>query len=222
MPPNDTAAMSHPGTRRRVPRAVKLGYTVFVAILVPSYWQYYGPANFLFFCDLALFATLVTVWTEHPLGVSMSAVGILLPQAVWLADLLGTAVGHPLLDATAYMFDPSIPAFVRALSWYHVWLPLLILYLLQRLGYDRRALPAWSVLTLAVLMVCYFLLPPPPAPVNNPTMSVNINFVYGLGDDAPQDWMPPKLWLLTEIAVLLFGVFVPTHLLLRRWFREKR
>ena len=60
----------------RVPLAVKLGYTAFMAVLVPVYWANYGPTNFLYFCDVALFLTLAAVWTESALLASMAAVGM--------------------------------------------------------------------------------------------------------------------------------------------------
>lgn len=33
--------------RQRIPWPVKLGYTAFMAVLVPVYWANYGPTNFL-------------------------------------------------------------------------------------------------------------------------------------------------------------------------------
>lgn len=66
----------------RIPLPVKIVYTAFVAVLVPYYWATYTPWNFLYFCDVALLLTLVAIWTENALLVSMSSVGILLPQAL--------------------------------------------------------------------------------------------------------------------------------------------
>ena len=43
-------------TASRVPLGLKLAYTAFMAVLVPVYWRYYGPTNFLYFCDVALFS----------------------------------------------------------------------------------------------------------------------------------------------------------------------
>ena len=54
---------------------LKLAYTAFMAVLVPVYWHYYGPTNFLYFCDLALFITFVGIWIESSFLVSMCAVG---------------------------------------------------------------------------------------------------------------------------------------------------
>jgi hypothetical protein len=61
---------------RRIPLWLKLTYTTFMAVLVPVYLRNYGPTNFPYFCDVALIITLVGIWIESPLLVSMCAVGI--------------------------------------------------------------------------------------------------------------------------------------------------
>jgi hypothetical protein len=204
---------------RALPLALKLGYTAFMAVLVPCYWALYGPSNFLYFCDLALFFALAAVWTESPLLASMPAVGLLVPQALWMADFLATLCGLRLLGLTDYMFDASKPLFTRGLSFFHFWLPILLVYLVARLGYDRRALWAWSALAFPVLLVCFFVLPAPPAPPGLPNLPVNVNYVYGLSDVAPQTWMAPGLYFLLVLAVLPALVYAPTHWVLRRFFR---
>ena len=211
--------MNEAATVRRVPTALKLGYSAFTAVLVPCYWVLYGPSNFLYFCDIALLLTLVAVWTEKPLWASMSAVGIFIPQALWMVDFLSTALGHPLLGLTDYMFDGNKPLFTRGLSFFHFWLPILLVYLLRKLGYDRRAFKAWTALATAVLLVCYFALPAPPAPADRPHLPVNVNYVYGFGDAKPQAWMHPHLYFLLVLTGLPLGVYLPTHLALKRIFR---
>jgi hypothetical protein len=198
----------------RVPLALKLTYTLFVGILVPVYWRDYGPTNFLYFCDVALLLTLISLWSGNMLWASASAVGILLPQTVWMADFLGGAIGLPLTGMTAYMFNSDLPLFTRFLSLFHFWLPLLLLYLLWRQGYDRRAIWLWWPLATVLLVLCYVIAPPPPAPADNPGLPVNINYVYGLGDAAPQDWLPPDLYFSLLLIALPALVFWPTHWLL--------
>jgi len=83
-------------TAGRLPLWLKLAYTAFMAVLVPVYWRNYGPTNFLYFCDVALMITLVGIWIESPLLVSMCAVGILASQALWVVDFLSNLVGLPL------------------------------------------------------------------------------------------------------------------------------
>src|SRR4051812_15040863 len=70
----------------RLPIWLKVGYTAFMAVLVPIYWRHYGPTNFLYFCDVALFLTLAAVWMENALLASMAAVGIVAVQAIWCVD----------------------------------------------------------------------------------------------------------------------------------------
>jgi hypothetical protein len=199
----------------RVPVVVKILYTAFVAVLVPVYLHSYGPTNFLYFCDVAVLLTLAAVWLERPLLASMAAVGIVVPQMVWVADFMGGLCGHYVNEMTAYMFDEKIPLFARGLSLFHGWLPFLLLYLVWRLGYDRRALAAWTLLAWVLVLVCYFGMPAPPAPPENTALPVNINYVYGLSDAAPQTWMPPLAWLGLMIVGLPVLLFLPAHVVLR-------
>jgi hypothetical protein len=132
--------------RPRVPVWLKWAFTAFMFVLVPVYWTKYGPANFFYFCDAALFLTLFAVWTDNALLASMSAVGILVPQFFWCVDFGTHLAGFPLTSMTGYMFDAKLPLFLRGLSLFHGWLPFLLCYLVFRLGYDRRALKVWTAL----------------------------------------------------------------------------
>lgn len=202
----------------RVPLAVKLAYTAFLCVLIPKYWMDYGPTNFLYFCDVALLMTLVAVWREDPLWASMPAVGILLPQLAWMVDFLAGAIGVPLLGMTDYMFDENRPLFTRGLSFFHFWLPILLVWLVWRLGYDRRALRGWTAVAIVLMAVCYFLMPAPPAPADHPNLPVNINYVHGMSDKKPQEWLPPLVYLGLMCVMLPAVVYLPTHLALARMF----
>ena len=198
----------------RLPLWLKLTYTAFMAVLVPVYWRYYGPTNFLYFCDVALIITLIGIWIESRFLVSMCAVGTLASQALWVADFLASLVGLSLIGITNYMFNYENSLFLRGLSLYHGLLPFLLVYLVSALGYDRRALPAWTLLAWVVLPVCFFFMPPPnPNPGLTP---VNINYVWGLSDYAAQNWVSPAEWLIGLMIGLPLLLFVPTHFLLLR------
>jgi hypothetical protein len=199
---------------RRIPLTLKLALTAFVVVQVAIYWSAYGTTNFLYFCDVSLFLTLLSVLTEKRLPASMAAVGILLPQLLWALDFASTLLGHPLVGMTGYMFEDSQPLYARAISLFHGWLPFLLLFVVFRLGYDRRALPAWIILAWGLMLIAFFWLPAPPAPVDRPNLPVNVNYVYGMSDDKPQQWMPPLAWLGLMMAGLPILFFVPTHLLL--------
>lgn len=201
-------------TAARIPLVVKLVYTAFMAVLIPVYWYYYGPTNFLYFCDVALILTLVAIWIHSSLLVSMSLVGIAVPQAVWVIDFLGTAMGFPVVGMTAYMFEAQSSLFLRGLSLFHGWLPFLLIFLVARLGYDRRAFAYWTILAWVLILICFFFMPPPDPKAG--LTPVNINYVWGLNDAAPQTWMPPALWVIGMMAVMPLVCFLPVHLLLAR------
>ncbi len=209
-------------TSSRIPLAVKLVYTAFVAVLVPVYWRDYGPTNFLYFCDVSLLLTLVAVWKEEALLASIAAVGIVLPQTLWMADFLAEAVGLRLTGMTCYMYDGKYPLFTRFLSFFHFWLPLLLLWLVWRLGYDRRALLWCAAGSCVLLLVCYFFMPPPPAPADNPNLPVNINYVHGFSLDGPQTTMPPLAYLGLLMLALPLGLQAPAHFLFARWLPPVR
>jgi hypothetical protein len=207
-------------TQNKIPLAVKLVFTAFMAVLIPFYLKEYGATNFLYFCDVGLFFTLAAVWTEKPILAAMPAVGILLPQALWCADFIGTAMNLPVNGMTAYMFDSNIPAFARSLSFFHFWLPFLLVYLVYRLGYDPRALKYWTLLAWALLIVCFLFMPAPPAP--NSATPVNINYVFGMNDKTAQTYMHPLAWLAMLMVVLPAFLYLPTHWALLRLFPVQR
>jgi hypothetical protein len=196
-----------------IPLTLKLACTAFVAVLVPVYWWQYGPSNFLWACDLALFITVAALWLESRRLASAMAVAVLLPELAWNADYFSHLIaGQDVigLNATGYMFDASIPQFVRALSLFHVVLPWLLLWLVYRLGYQRSAYlltiaVAWVVLPLSWLVS---------------DTAQNINWVFGFGD-------PPRPWLpgLGQVALLMVAMpivaYLPTHFVLRWLFAER-
>lgn len=205
-----------------LPLPLKLGYTGFMAVMVPVYYVNYGPTNFLYFCDVALFLCLGSVWTEHPLPASMASVGILLPQLLWCVDFAGELLGVRVLGMTAYMFNPRHSRFLRGLSLFHGWLPFLLLYVVRRLGYDRRALGAWTALAWGLCLFSYLRLPPAGTVLADPRTPVNVNYVYGFDDTAPQTHLPPPLYLAGYMVALVAVAFVPTHWALKKWLGRRK
>jgi hypothetical protein len=191
-----------------IPLWLKLAYTSFVCLLVPIYWRQYGPVNFLWFSDIALLLLAPALWLESPLLVSMMALAVLLPELAWNVDyFFRLATGVSLIGLSSYMFDPTIPRFTRALSLFHVPLPLLLLWMLSRLGYDRRALLWQTLLALAVLPLSYFL--------SNPRE--NVNWVYGFGEK-PQTRAPAPLFVLFLMLMFPLALYLPMHFVLDRVF----
>jgi hypothetical protein len=198
----------------RLPLWLKLAYTAFMAVLVPVYWTNYGPTNFLYFCDVALLITLVAIWIESPLLASMCAVGIIGSQTLWVIDFVLNMFGVKLTGLTDYMFMSDHSLFLRGLSLFHGWLPFLLVYLVWRLGYDSRGLPAWTVVAWALILISFFFMPGPrPDPGLEP---VNVDYVWGFSDTEPQHWMPAGVWVVSLMILLPLLLYVPVHFLLRR------
>jgi hypothetical protein len=203
----------------RIPLWLKLAFSAFMAVLVPVYTSEYGPTNFLYFCDVALFLTLIAVWRESALCAGMATIGIFLPQMLWCADFLTTIVGFKITGMTAYMFDAKLPLFLRGISFFHGWLPFLLLFLVARLGYERRALLAWTLTAWGLMFVSFFLMPRPGAILPNPKAPVNINYVFGPSDAAAQTWMPEWAWFSMMLMLMPILFYIPTHFLMKKLFK---
>jgi hypothetical protein len=203
------------------PLSAKLLFTAFMAVLIPVYAVNYGWTNFLYFCDVALLLTLFGLWRQNRLAVSMAAVGILLPQVLWCADffwqLCLEAKGLPHSGMTAYMFDEHKSLFLRGLSLFHGWLPFLLLWLVKKGGYDKRALWAWTAVMVSLCLYSWFFLPPAGALMADLNTPVNVNYVHGLDDTKPQDWLPAGGYLLAWMTALFAILALPTHLVLQKW-----
>jgi hypothetical protein len=216
-----TSTLNHPSASdlpepNKIPLWLKLLFTAFMAVLVPNYWRNYGPTNFLYFCDVSLFLTLLALWTEKPIFASMACVGILLPQLLWMVDFLLLLVNVKFAGLTAYMFDEKNPPFNRSLSFFHFWLPILLVWIVWRLGYDRRAVRHWTPLAWVLMLTSFFFIPAARAAGDSPNLPVNVNYVYGLGA-APQTWMPAWAWLVVLLIGMPALIYWPTHLLLHRF-----
>ena len=187
-----------------VPLWLKILYTLFLCVLVPVYWVHWGPRNFLWFSDIALLTTAVALWLESALLASMMALAVALPELAWNADFFGRLLtGRHVVGLSRYMFDTSAPRYLRALSLFHVALPVLLLWLVHRLGYDRRAWLVQTLVALVVLPVTYAL--------TNP--ADNVNWVYGPGS-RPQTWISPRAYLALVMVSFPLVIYLPTHLLL--------
>lgn len=191
-----------------VPLWLKLGYTAFVAVLVPVYWRQYGPGNFLWFSDIALFGGLLAVWLESGLVASMMTVAVLLPEVAWNIGYFGRLLfGKDIVGLSGYMFDARKSLFLRGLSLFHVVLPPVLLWLVYRLGYDPRAFWHQTALAWLVLPLSYLLTDP----------QENVNWVRGPGE-TPQRKIHQTLYLLLVMLFFPLFIYLPTHFLLRFLF----
>lgn len=192
----------------QLPLWVKIGYTLFVAVLVPVYFRHYGPANFLWFSDVALLATVPGLWAESPLIVSAMTVAVGLPEILWNFDFFARLLtGRAPLRMAEYMFDRRLPRYLRGLSLFHVGLPLVLVWSVARLGYDPRALPAQIVSGTLLMILSYTLTSP----------TENINWVFGPGSK-PQRRLPPLVYVTMVIVSFPVLIYLPTHLVLAKLF----
>jgi hypothetical protein len=206
---------------RPVPLPLQLLYSGFMAVLVPVYLYHYGPTNFFYFCDVAAVLTLIVVWTHNPLLASMALVGIFVPQLLWMVDFFFELSGAHLTGLTGYMFDARRPFYLRFLSFFHFWLPILLVYVVWRLGYDRRALAYWTITAWLLLAVCYLFMPPP-GEYADPNQPVNINYVYGFSDSKAQELLPQPLYFALLLVIMPLAIFLPPHLLFLWAFGRRR
>lgn len=123
------------------PRLRWLG-ALWLAVYLPSYALAYGFTNFLFLCNLGVTITALGLLLGNRLLLSSQAVAAPAIGLAWALDAAFKLVtGDFLYGGTAYMWDPQYPLFTRLLSLYHLAWPLLLLFCLSRVGYDRRGLP---------------------------------------------------------------------------------
>ncbi|MCC5828864.1 MAG: hypothetical protein JJU36_05395 [Phycisphaeraceae bacterium] len=196
-----------------IPLWFRLTYTGFVIVLIPFYAAGHGLANFLWFSNIALLSTVLTIWFRWPLLASMQLVSVGVLELIWTIDFTAGLLrgGDSLIGLAQYMFDEQINLHLRLLSLYHLFIPWVLFWLAWRLGYDRRAWWAQALLAWMILLICYFS--------TNP--DDNINWTFGLGEQ-PQDMLPSWLYLMLIMIAYPVLVYLPTHLLVQkvmRWLR---
>jgi hypothetical protein len=187
---------------------IGIAYTIMLAVIVPVYALSWGWRNFLWFSDIALVTTGIALWLRSSLLASMMAVAVLVPELFWCVGYFGRLIfGARITGLTDYMFDSSKSRFVRGLSLFHVVLPVVLLWLLHDLGYDRRALVAQTLVAWIVLPLTYAVTSPG---------DENINWVRA--PNALRRRIPPLAWLAIVMLAFPAGLYVPTHVILEALF----
>src|SRR5262249_32447279 len=149
---------TNPAVGARIPLWLKIAWTAWILVWAPLYWKQYGAQNFLFFCDLGNLLIVPVLWFESSLIVSWQAVALVLVQSLYSLDLIGAFLfGKHLIGGTEYMFDPTIPLPIRLFGLYHFVVPVLLLWAVCLLGYDRRALELQAATSSILVPTCYFL-----------------------------------------------------------------
>jgi hypothetical protein len=187
-----------------IPLAVKIIYTLFCLFIIPIYYKQWGPGNFLWFSDIALFGSALALWMKSSLIASMIAVGVLLPEIAWNIDYFGRLItGRKLLGLSDYMFNNEKSLFLRGLSLFHVVIPVLLIWMLLVYGFDKTAIYYQIIFAWLILLASYLLTKP----------EENVNWVFGPGAK-PQNNIPQNIYFLLVLIFFPLLVFLPTQLLL--------
>ncbi|MGH9644978.1 MAG: hypothetical protein ACRD3Q_21455 [Terriglobales bacterium] len=115
------------------------------------------------------------------------------------------ATGHFLIGGTEYMLDARYPLWIRLLSTFHIGLPLVLLWILHKAGYDRRALALQAAIAAILLIVSRFL-----------SRELNLNYAYR-DPLFHRAWGPAPIHLAVIFIPLVVLIYWPAHLLLA-WF----
>lgn len=179
-----------------------------LAVYLPSYAIAYGTLNFLFLCNLGVMVTAIGLLLGSRLLVSSQAVAAPIIGLIWTTDASWRLLtGSFLFGGTAYMWDPQYPIFTRLLSLYHVAWPLLLLWIMSRVGYDRRGIWLQTAIAGASMVVARVFTDP----------ELNINFAF-IDPFWGQQIGPPVVHVLVSLGVLAGVAYGLTHWMLRRVF----
>lgn len=179
-------------------------------IWIPAYWRVWGWRNFFHLCDAAVIISCVGFIIGSRLLVSSQALATVITGIVWCLDVCWRlATNHSLTGGTEYLWDGAQPLWVRLLSLFHVVLPLLLVAVCARIGYDRRALALQSGIAAALIAISRWFGP-----------ELNLNYAFrdpilhrALGP------APLHLAIIFACTVLLF--YLPTHFILSWRFSGK-
>jgi hypothetical protein len=161
---------------------------------------------------------LLALWLESSLLLSMQLLAILWPHLFWQLDYftqmtLGIKIFKFCgLTPAEYMFDPGFASLRRCLSMQHAWMLYFLLWMVWRLGYDRRALGAQTLYAWVILLLSYALVRDIHGPAGN------VNSIYGLSASEPQTRMAPWLWLVVLMVFMPLCWYGPLHFVFRRKF----
>ncbi len=182
-------------------RRVAVLYSLWMLFWVPVILWSYGPQNFLWLCNVAKFIVLLGLWTGNRLLLSAQAGTLLLVGVFWTPDfLLGLASGGALANFTAYMFNPELSLLARITSLYHIVLPVVLLWVLWRLGYDGRG-PWLQSGIAAILLPASWLLADPDRNINWLTEPLGIE----------QVWLSEPMFVAVMMICYPLLLFWPGH-----------
>jgi hypothetical protein len=178
------------------------------ALWFPTYWRAWGAANFVHLCDVAVILTCIGMWTDSALLISSQAVGALIVDIVWAVDAASRIfLRCALFPGNEYLLDSHYPVWIRSLTIFHMVMPVLLLWGVYRMGYDRRGWALQSLIALLVFILARFTPP-----------SANIDFAFS-DPFFHRAWGPALTHILVIWLFIVIIVYLPTHLILKRFFR---
>lgn len=183
-----------------------------MCVLIPVYWHYYGPLNFLWLSDMGLFLTTFGLWFNMPVLISMAAVGVMLTELIWCVDYFADLFfGLNIIDLSDYMFDHGYPLVLRGLSLFHVAMPVIWIFYLIQYGYDRRAFWYMTILYWIMVIFTYTLTEP----------AANVNWVF-LPLFKPMLGLAENVWMILLMILFPLCIFLPTHFVCMRLFKKAK
>jgi hypothetical protein len=125
----------------------------------------------------------------------------------WTLDVIARLLfGRHIIGGTEYLFDPSFPLWTRLLSLFHVVMPVILLWSLSRLGYDRRGWKLQAAIALPVLMASRFVTP-------------NQNLNFAITDPIfHRAFGPAPIHIAITFFTLIFVIYFPAHFIFMRLF----
>jgi hypothetical protein len=174
---------------------------------LPSNVWAWGWQNLMHLCDVGMVLACLGLWWRQPLLISSQALNAVLVGFLWGLDVIWRLVaGHHLIGGTEYMWDAHYPLWIRLQSVFHLVLPLLLLWAMRILGYDRRALWFQSAIAASLLIASRFL---------SPQLNMNYAFHDPLLHRA---WGPAPVHLAVILAGCVLIFYWPSHLIFLRIF----
>jgi hypothetical protein len=190
---------------REFPAWLRWAALAWLVFYIPAYWRFWGPANFLHLCDVAVVLTCIGVMTNNALLISSQAVSSLLIDFLWILDAAGRLFfGRHAIGGTEYLFEARYPLWLRLVSLFHAILLVLLIWAVRRTGYDRRAFPLQSAIVIFLLVAARF---------TNPIQNINFAFTAPIFN---RQIGPAPVHVALSMFVMVIGVCYPTHLLLKK------
>lgn len=181
-----------------------IALTLFTIVFIAVYWKEYGPQNFLWMSDIALFLTMGALWFESPFLISLCMVSFLPIELMWNIDFfIDLTLGKNITGTAHYMFEKKYTLFIRSLSLFHVILAPIWLWLTISWGYDARAIIYAIPMIWIIFLATYFCTKPNP--------ENNINWVYM---PVIRGWqrVSQTMWLILLLIGYPLLVCLPIHL----------